>query len=99
MDAEEAFRIEGFVADKPMVARWVSGSLQAPVELLRRVQALARLGDDGPEGMRERTGGESGPMSALLYLMRAFDMVTVIESAIGAHRAASPRSARTAWAD
>jgi hypothetical protein len=77
MEPTDLFVVEGFVADRRLVARWTNGVLLVPVEVLRRAEIIVALGE-----RFRRDGGElvaasldDGPLPALLTVIRAFDKI------------------------
>lgn len=82
---DELFCIEGFVAGRPVSARWVNGSLDASAELLKRSAALATVDRDPMgHGMTLSQTVADTPRLIFASLIRAFDMVTTID--IAPHR-------------
>jgi hypothetical protein len=89
VDINDRFVIRGFVTDHPAVARWANGRLQAPAELRRRAERLIASGITfGADGLATIPAAlDQGGTSALLTMMRCFDLITTVDV-----RSAAPRS-------
>jgi hypothetical protein len=83
MHRGQAFLISGTIADRPVQARWAYGQLQADPELLGRAEVVMGDGDQfTDDGIRILGPAlHNGPLSALITLMRCFDVITVCEFA------------------
>ena len=78
----DGFRIIGLVDGVPATARYASGVLDCPDELLHRAQVLVGMGETfAPgDGRRPLEASLGGPLDAVLVtVLRAFSQVQVLE--------------------
>ncbi|MCU1346362.1 MAG: hypothetical protein JWL70_2628 [Acidimicrobiia bacterium] len=84
MSSDELFVVEGFLNDRPAVARCTIDGVTMPSGLRRRCEIMVAMGDEFTSdngGRVVQASLDDGPLPALLTVIRAFDKITAADVA------------------